>query len=113
MAEVKLLLEWCANDRVILLCGDDHMRDEARVLAEKAGRLWLEYPAAELEAASFALTDVHDGRSYPQHKIAFWYGGALESIQRRSPNIVQRINHLQVSPVTPAAAPAQTPQSPQ
>lgn len=88
--ELRLALQWNANEVVFVLGGTDEQESPAKALAEQYGWTWER--AVEVEDAAARLSELHHGAA--ERQVVLWVGTAFSQVWLRTPNVMTRVPRL-------------------
>lgn len=88
--ELRLALQWNADEAVFVIGGAPEHEGQAKVLAEQYGWTWER--VADVEDAAARLSELHHVAS--ERHVALWVGTVFSLVWLRTPNVMTRVPRL-------------------
>lgn len=88
--ELRLALQWNANEVVFVIGGADEQESLAKAVAEQYGWTWER--AVVTEEAAARLSELHHFAT--ERQVVLWVGTAFSQVWLRTPNVMTRVPRL-------------------
>ncbi len=88
--ELRLALQWNADEAVLVIGGSAEQESPAKALAKQYGWTWER--ALEVENAAARLSELHHFATGRQ--VVLWVGTAFSQVWLRTPNVMTRVPRL-------------------